>query len=323
MLVNLVLIPARTYVRMRSEPFPTIADMTHDILRLRRGWDSQTPAVYLPILGVIAGLASLLASGRKSRPAIAGNDNRRSPRRWLLLQLTVFSVLFFFKGWVRPSANQMALAIVPALVVIAVCGVEFQPRARKLLPALAVGCVAVISLAPLLDAASRFTKNLIWAADLPVPSYGFLAHLEREGGTCSPPAGLEQIRCFYVAEDEVSAALYIQRHTSANEHILVANGRNDKAVLQDVLFYFIADRSPVTKWYQFDPGVQTTQEIQSDMIAELQKQRPRYVVLNSEWDNNNEPNESAVSGSELLDRYIWSHYQPVAWFGEIRILKYS
>lgn len=68
-LVNLVLIPARTYVRMRSMPFPSIAGMTQDILRLKRGWDSQIrPFIYRSWV-----------SSRVSQPYWRSVANRASP----------------------------------------------------------------------------------------------------------------------------------------------------------------------------------------------------------------------------------------------------
>ncbi len=68
-LVNLVLIPARTYVRMRSMPFPSIAGMTQDILRLKRGWDFRIrPFIYRSWV-----------SSRVSQPYWRSVANRASP----------------------------------------------------------------------------------------------------------------------------------------------------------------------------------------------------------------------------------------------------
>jgi L-lactate utilization protein LutB len=89
-------------------------------------------------------------------------------------------------------------------------------------------------------------------------------------------------------------------------------------------YYFVSKRSSVTKWHQFDPGVQTTREIQSEIVTELQANRARYVVLTSEWDDWMEPNESArSSGVRLLDQYIRANYRIVASFGTTSILQYQ
>ena len=87
-------------------------------------------------------------------------------------------------------------------------------------------------------------------------------------------------------------------------------------------FTLFLKRAPVTKWHQFDPGVQTTREVQEEIIAELQMRRPRYVVLSSEWDNVKEPNESAhSSGVKILDEYIRTNHHAVAAFGLMTILE--
>jgi hypothetical protein len=115
---------------------------------------------------------------------------------------------------------------------------------------------------------------------------------------------------------------YIQQHTAGNEAIFVGLNRHDKIFCNDPLLYFLSKRPSVTKWHQFDPGVQTTMEIQSEMVAELQTRRPRCLVLSSEWDNVEEPNESAhSSGVTVLDQFIRAYYRAVATFGTLTILE--
>jgi len=58
------------------------------------------------------------------------------------------------------------------------------------------------------------------------------------------------------------------------------------------------------------------------MIGDLQAAKPPYVVLESEWEDFNEPNESAVSsGVTLLDDFLRSNFQPVQVFGKLRVLR--
>jgi hypothetical protein len=89
----------------------------------------------------------------------------------------------------------------------------------------------------------------------------------KESG-CFPPKGLERIRCFVVPQEEIEAIYYIQEHTAENEPIFVGSNRHDKIFINNVLFYFASKRSSVTKWHEFDPGVQTTIEIQSNIIED-------------------------------------------------------
>lgn len=49
------------------------------------------------------------------------------------------------------------------------------------------------------------------------------------------------------------------------------------------------------------------------MVSELEGRKPRFVVLESDWDNVKEPNGSALSGGvTILDDYIRVHYETVS-----------
>jgi hypothetical protein len=322
MLADLVLIPARNYVRMRSLPFASVVELAREVIHLRhrwQGWEAPSPAVYLPVLAVSLGVLTTTVFGKNPRTAGRAEDQAlASQRLWVLVQLTVFSLLFFFKGWVRTQALQMALAIVPSLVVITVCQMQVRSRAAKILSATGIAYMLLISLAPVWHADARSERNLAWAAD----GSGVVGPTQSDNGSCFPPPELQRLRCFYTTEQYLPVIRYIQQRTADNEAIFVGDDRHDKTVADNILFYFLFKRAPVTKWYHFDPGVQTTMEIQSAMVHELQTRRPRYVVLSSEWDNFEEPNESArSSGVTVLDEYIRTNYHAVAAFGPISILQ--
>ena len=56
------------------------------------------------------------------------------------------------------------------------------------------------------------------------------------------------------------------------------------------------------------------------MVAELDRNAPPYIVLDSEFENFNEPNDSSrSSGVTLLDDYIRSKYRQVERFDEMTI----
>jgi hypothetical protein len=105
------------------------------------------------------------------------------------------------------------------------------------------------------------------------------------------------------------------------ERLLIGTARHDKIFVNDNMLYFAAQRLPATHWHHYDPGLQTRADIQNDMVAELEKQKVRYIVLLSEWDNVMEPNASALSsGVSILDDYIRLHYEIAARYGTISIL---
>jgi hypothetical protein len=56
------------------------------------------------------------------------------------------------------------------------------------------------------------------------------------------------------------------------------------------------------------------------MIEELGESHPLYIVLDSEFEHSNEPNDSAKStGVTLLDEYIRRDYQREEAFGAMSI----
>ncbi len=79
---------------------------------------------------------------------------------------------------------------------------------------------------------------------------------------------------------------------------------------------------PATKWYHFDPGLQTTAAIQRKVIQELSAQQPRFVMTEMHLDDFPEPNESSISsGVNLLGDYIAANYRPVHTFGNIIVMQ--
>jgi hypothetical protein len=66
--------------------------------------------------------------------------------------------------------------------------------------------------------------------------------------------------------------------------------------------------------------LQTRADIQSEIVAELQARSVHCVVLESQWDDIIEPNESArSSGIHILDEYIRLHYRRVQTFGNVSV----
>ena len=97
--------------------------------------------------------------------------------------------------------------------------------------------------------------------------------------------------------------------------------QHDRIFESDNITYFATWRLPATKWSHFDPYLQNSVETQQAMIADLERNKPPYVVLDSEFDSMIEPNGSSVhSGVHLLNAYIAGKYLPVKTFGEMSVL---
>jgi hypothetical protein len=141
-----------------------------------------------------------------------------------------------------------------------------------------------------------------------------------DGADCGVAPGLERMRCFEFDHDALQAVSYIQKVTKPGTPLFVGLGRHDKILLNDVAFYFLAGRPPATKWHHMDPGVQTTEPVQQEMVAELRAAAPPFIVLETTWDGANEPNGSAISsGVTVLDDYIRGEFSLVKTFRSVQV----
>ncbi len=120
--------------------------------------------------------------------------------------------------------------------------------------------------------------------------------------------------------DREAAIRFIVQNTSPDERIFIGLSRHDKIFVNDVSSYFQANRLPATKWHHFDPGLQTSAKIQSEIIDDLERNKPGYIWLESTWENHSEPNESVISsGVTILDEYIRGKYKLEQSFGQISV----
>lgn len=120
--------------------------------------------------------------------------------------------------------------------------------------------------------------------------------------------------------DRYNTACFIAAHARPGEPVFVGAGRHDKLFVNDMALYFASARRPGTRWYHFDPGLQTRADIQLQIIGDLDRNGVRWVVQDSSADHVMEPNASSVSsGVFLLDRYLRQAFTPVAQFGPYTI----
>ena len=102
----------------------------------------------------------------------------------------------------------------------------------------------------------------------------------------------------------------------------IGNGRHDRVVQNDVMFYFLSERRSATKYHELHPGQVTTEPVQRAVINELQGNGVRYAVVFVGNDDLVEPNASAISSNvALLDAFLASRYRLVKEFGNYKILK--
>jgi hypothetical protein len=305
---DVVSFPASAYVSTRTLPFPGLADLGINIMKT---------AVYLPPLLAVAAVPALLAAWRHDSARLRARPSR------LLVALLTLTAVFFAKGLVRVSPIHMAMAIVAALALTGVAAQRVPGRGPAGLAVLAVSLLAAGALTLLALGVDLFRagQNIAWARSaaawhLPADA------AQAAAGSCRMPDGLARLACLRATPDDIATIRYVQTRTAADAPVFVGLSHHDRIVVNDVLLYFLLDRPAATKWHHFDPGLQTSAPIQREMVAELQRARPPYVVLDSTWDAIREPNASArSSGVTVLDDYLASAYAPAAAFGPHRILR--
>ena len=309
---DLFYVPGKIYPRVRDLPFPrlrTLTQLAHPLMPDER-FGAELLIVYFPILVCLTCAAYVLSKWR-SQSALFDHV----AQRFLFTVLLLLDALLFVKGLVRVSGIQMMQSIVLAVVLLAVMMYQIRSLKRFVsVPLLACGLYLAACLLPVLyDGVSNARSNLMAMVEPQSPDS--FKH------TCHPPSGLERTQCMIVDQDRAAAIQYVEQRTTPADRIYVGAGRHDKLLWSDVSFYFVSNRSSVTKWYDLHPGVQTTLPIQQEMVDSLKQYAPKFIVLDSAADNKIEPNQSRnSSGVMALDDYIRAHYAPQASFGTLTVL---
>jgi hypothetical protein len=296
---------SKTYVEMRSLPLPGLAALRTD---------PASFGVFLPPVICTASLVSVAALLRR------GGETVRVTQA---LILTAFTVMFCAKGFIRTSNIHMAMALISSTVLLAqlaACWPMQGRRSRAITGVLLALSLLFAGLAAH-EGARRAVANLRWAAsgtlwDMPQTWQALQA------GPCRMPPNLARMACVPLDHDTIETIRYIAQHTLPSDRIFVGLPRHDRIFANDIALYFEAGRQPATKWYHFDPGLQTTAPIQRDMIADLQRTKPKLIVIEDIFQDTNEPNGSAKSSFvTILDTYISGAFRPVARFGDYLVLQ--
>jgi hypothetical protein len=309
---DMISFPSQYYVKMRSLPFPTWSELAES---------PEQVAIYLPI-GVWAAALIILFHGKAVRRTESLGHTEARSTRWIMILFGALSIVFYLKGLVRVSVIHMAPSIILALALLAIVA-KYKSNSSGMTKAVVWLCI-FIAVVPTWRAArivlGRIHQNI---DELVRPDMWKVPPTQEQAkaGSCRPPIGLERIACFRLDKDRIDAIRFLQQHTKNNEVIFSGLMRHDKILMNDTMLYFVAKRQPATKWHQFDPGLQTTATIQNEMVSEFERKKPRFVVLESDWDEIEEPNASALSsGVTILDDYIRLHYEAVRQFGTISVL---
>jgi hypothetical protein len=302
--------PATHYVHTRSLPFPPI-------------YRSKSSVVYFPPLTIVPYIMLALVEYR-----YADILKSAGATKWIAFVIAVFAAGLYFKGFVRVSPLHMAPSIIFSLILLGftarrvLIGRQLAMRPALVVLVLApVVCAAAYGFYAIRMTRSVALENLLESARLARRSMQRTASPESTG-PCDPKIALDRAQCFIVTDAERQAVRFVMSNSKPGQPIFVANGKNDKTFANDNAFYFLAGRQPGSKWSLFDVGLQSSEAFQDIIIEELEQKRPRIIVIDTEFDSVEEPNDSAKhSGVNILDDYIHQHYKEAARFDPYIILQ--
>jgi hypothetical protein len=195
----------------------------------------------------------------------------------------------------RSDPDHCVYAVTPSIVLFAASAHALGSvgTAGSLLASLLAGCLFL----PARDLKPRTHRGL----QIPTsafPRYGGIAETD--------PAVL-------------AVTQFLDARTAPDEPIFVGLDDHRRTILNHLLLYFLVGRRGGTRYMQFDPNLTNREDIQATMIRDLQSRQVNWVVLDSGWARVVEPNESSRPGSQLLDRYLGEHFEPVARFGRFEV----
>ena len=303
--------PGKYYYRGRNLPLPGIH---------LKGLDKL--GVYFAAAIICISLyIAVTDRSRTSKMDASISPTTKQGVRGFLITFGLLALAMYCKGIVRISLIHMYLSILPSLLLIAVL---FQHRMTFTRPIRI--CITLIGSLFVMAAGLSSLREIrtlhIYQAFLPeniwLSARGTLPEIKATW--CKNDNPLTRGICFFPDNDHIQTIEFIRSHTRPDQKLFVGLTRTDIVFANDNIIYFASQRLPATKWSHFDPYLQSTYEIQAQMIQEFEATKPLYMVLDSEYDSTREPNGSSQStGVTLLDEYIHSKYQKVETFGEFFI----
>lgn len=287
------------YPEMRGLPFPDLAAIAKHVAKI---------GIYFPFF--IASIAILDIVFHWSLFKDVSEERRDHSLVRLELLLAIYTTLLIYKGINRVEFIHFMIAIIPGVFLT---GVIAERWLR--------GSIGHKVAGFLLLAATFFPAFAYFGVKLrdDVREYD-MTTLAWMIGIKDAKNECPQVSPTLLQPNYEAVSRYLARYVPEDERILVGTNRHDRIILNPTLIYAHSRRLPATIWAQYDPGVQTTDNVQRQMIDELKERRVRWIVRDARWEDYREPNGSAISsGVVVLDEFIEANYRPVARAGALSV----
>lgn len=313
LLHDVILYPAKYYHRGRYLPFPRR-------IYLR---NLENLGIYLPVAIAGMSLYALVEGHLRRSGNRAPAEEIPQQRRWhgFLVTFGVLLVVMYLKGVVRVALIQMYLAIVPSILLVAVLYQHQSIFSRPL--RIMNSCLLWLSLL----APAWLALHEIRLQQVEHTSLAEFWVLNRESSLdptqaawCASTNPLTEGICFLPVDDRIRTIEFLRAHIPPDQPLYVGLKHHDRIFANDNITYFATQHLPATHWSHLDPDLETRYDIQTQMIHELERNKPPYIVIDAEFDSAGEPNDSSrSSGVLLLDNYLHDEYQPIETFGILSI----
>lgn len=250
---------------------------------------------YTPVAVYAVTAVKLLAG--IARPA-AGLQTAR--QQFARVVLTSFGLLLLVTGVARADLIHCLAPTIPAAILVVLIFQEWPPRRRWSTPLLAACLVAL---------AVPYVAS-------PMLRWGLALRIWPRG----PTSSLARARFFSVPTDQEAAVRFIRQHVPEGKAIFVGNTQHRRIYANDVVFYFLAERRPGTRYEEFMPGIVTTAAVQGEIVRELQASHVDWVVLFSGFESAAQRFSSGQEGAVILDDFLRAEYRKVDTFGRYTVL---
>jgi hypothetical protein len=312
MLFDIVIYTAKYYRRGRGMPFPRPESLAQ----------SQELVVYiLLVLMAVSIFVCVRWILPRRRHAVASGTPPLLVG--VLATFSLVAMMLFAKASVRIGAGGAFPALLCCVILAAILFAQRAQYGAVLRVTVALSVFAIFAAGALASlhqfSAERKSggSTLLWLLEP-----GKMPPHAPNQSWCSVHTPITHGLCFLMDEDHMQTVEFLLQHTTVTDTLYVGIPQHDRILLNDNLTYFATQRLPATKWSHFDPFLQNSLGIQQEMVAELSRNKPPYVVLDSEFDSLHEPNGSSVhTGVHLLDDYIAQNYRWVKTFGKMRVLE--
>jgi hypothetical protein len=227
-------------------------------------------------------------------------EHRTSPKvamRAVLLGCVSLAVIPQMSA--RTDGEHVALAVTPALLLISGAAerlIRDGTRRQRVLGAAAFAAL-MMPLPHAFFCVPRTRDTL-------------LLGVAREGGVPQPEPDVVRARR--------KVRGLVERYTKAGDPIYVGTLQHERVIAVEMDLYFLLDRTGATRFMQFDPNLNTREDVQQEMVADIVKSGTKLAVLSGRPYFEQQVN--LLPGSKLLDHHLADHFREIGAFAPYRVL---